>query len=252
MFKKIYQLIEKPFLIISAFASIFSVILICFNTYISSLIAVCCLCIALAVLLGALLRAIFKYTKQTNLFEYRRVATFIDYKTNNAEIIEFQTYRVIQVKTPILKSIDVIYHWTGKHLPEVTSDLQDIELITNNAENPRGYSKARLYLSQPKLYNETVVFQHKVTANDQERLSKTKVELKIDDPIDLVQVNISLGYKPNDYKGTAKVERAPIINDRPLEYEQVGLIPFDNTLKEYTHTFRYPEPGYFYKISWER
>lgn len=251
MFGKIYKLIEKPFLVISALASILSVVLLCFNDTTTSIIAICSVCVALTVLLVALLRTIFRYTEQTNRFEYRRIATFIDYKTINADIIEFQTYRVIQVKTPILQSIDIEYHWSGKHSPKITSDLQTIESI-NAFQTPNGYSKARLHLSQPKLYNETAVFQHKITANDLERASKTKVELKIDDPIDLVQVNISLGYKPSDYNESAIVERAPILNNRPPEYEHVEFINFDNTLKEYTYTLRYPEPGYFYRISWKR
>ena len=216
--------------------------------------AVCCLCIALIVLIWGLLNAIFKYTQQINKTDYRRIATFIEYKTNtnNAEIIEFQSYRIIQVKTPVLKSIDVIYKWSGNGKTEITSDLQDIETKIDNIEKPQGYSKATLTLQQPKLYNETAVFHHKITADDADHSSDTKVELKIDEPIDLVRVNISLGYKPDNYKGTAKVERSAITHDAPPSYEQVGIIPFDPILKEFTYTLKYPDSGYFYKISWER
>ncbi len=252
MFKKIYQLIETPLLIIGSIASILSVVLLCFNTLLTSFIAVCCLCIALGVLLYALLRAIFRYTEQTNQGGYRRIATFIEYKTVNNEIIEFQTYKVVQVKSPILKSLDVAYHWTGSQPPKVASDLQDCELITNNAEKPRGYSKLRLNLPQPKLYNETAVFHHRVTANDSDHVSQPKVEIKIDEPIDLIRVNVSLGYKPDGYSGTAKVERSAISHDAPPVYENIDLIPFDQTLKEFTYTLHYPEPGYFYRISWSR
>ena len=252
MLKRIYWLIEKPLVILGTLASITSVVLLCFNNLLASFIAVCCLCIALMVLTGALLRAIFKYTKQTNNTEYRRIATFIEYKTNNADIIEFQNYRIIQVKTPILKFIDVIYKWSGNGRTEITSDLQEVEDKIDNIGTPRGYSKAKLTLQQPKLYNETAVFHHKVTADDSDHSSDTKVELKIDEPIDLVRVNISLGYKPDDYKGTAKVERSAIKHDAPPSYEKVGVIAFDQTLKEFTYTLKYPAPGYFYRISWDR
>ena len=252
--KKIYYLIEKPFIIISSLASIISVVLLCFNNLIASFIAVCCLCVALGVFTWALVNAIFKYTKQVNKTDYRRIATFIEYKTNtnNAEIIEFQSYRIVQVKTPILKSIEVIYKWSGNGNSEITSDLQTIENIIRNIETPRGYTKAILTLQQPKLYNETAVFHHKITAHDADHSSDTKVEMKIDEPIDLVRVNISLGYKPDNYRGTARVERSAITHDAPPVYEHVELIPFDPILKEFTYTLKYPDPGYFYKISWDR
>lgn len=252
MLKKIYYLIEKPLIILGTLASILSVVLLCFNNLIASFIAVCCLCVALFVLIWGLLNAIFKYTEQINKTDYRRIATFIEYKTNNAEIIEFQSYRIIQVKTPVLKSIDVIYNWSGNGKTEITSDLQHIGDKIDNIEKPRGYSKATLTLQQPKLYNETAVFHHKITADDADYSSDTKVELKIDEPIDLVRVNISLGYKPDNYRGTAKVERSAITHDGPPSYEQVVLIPFDPILKEFTYTLKYPDPGYFYKISWDR
>lgn len=252
MFKKIYSIIEKPILILSAIASILSVVLLCINNQAASIIAVCLLCGALIVLLGALLHAIFKYTERTNNGEYRRIATFIEYKTNNQDIVEFQTYRIIQVKTPILNFLDFSYLWTGVESPEVSSDLQDLELVTNNAERPRGYSKARLLLPQPKIYNETVVFHHKIKADDPRHVSEPKVEIKVEDPVDLIRVNISLGYKPDGYNETARVERSAINHDAPPSYEHIGVITFDQTFKEYVYTLKYPEPGYFYRISWNR
>lgn len=252
MFRKIYLLIEKPLVVVSSFASILSIVLLCFNNLLASFIAVCCLCIGLAILLYALLQAIFKYTKQANVSEVRRIATFIDYKTLNAEIIEFQTYRVIQVKTPVLKSYDIAYCWTGDRPATATSDLQDFRVLASNADDPRGYTKARLTLNTPKLYNETAVFHYRVNANDSDHMSKTKVELKIDEPIEFVSVNISLGYKPDNYAVAAKVERSKIRHNEPPAYEEIDLIPFDATLKEYTYSLHHPEPGYFYRISWQR
>lgn len=211
-----------------------------------------CLCITLCIILIALLRAIFKYTEKANNSEVRRIATFIDYKTVNSDIIEFQSYRVVQVKTPVLKDYDIAYYWSGDEQPRATSDLQDLSILTSNADNPRGYCKARLSLRNPKLYNETAVFHYRITANDSNHRSQTKVELKIDEPIELVKVNIALGYKPTNYTVPAKVERSKIRHDTPPAYEQIDLIPFDCLLKEYTYTLHHPEPGYFYKISWER
>ena len=109
-----------------------------------------------------------------------------------------------------------------------------------------------MHLRQPKLYNETAVFHHKVIADDPDRSSQPKVEIKIEDPIDLVRVNISLGYKEIGYNGIARVERSAILHEGPPVYESIGVIPFDKILKEFTYTFKYPEPGYFYRISWER
>ncbi|MDE6028121.1 MAG: hypothetical protein K2G23_08625, partial [Muribaculaceae bacterium] len=204
------------------------------------------------VLVVALVQAIFKYTKQVNSSECRRIATFIEYKTNNAEIIEFQTYRVIQVKTPVFKNLDIQYHWTGSQSANITSDLQEIEILRKDSSRTNTYGKARLSLTQPKLYNEAAVFHYRITAHDYDHISETKVELKIDEPIDLVRVNISLGYKPATCNEVARLERSIIKHDGPPKYEFLRSISFDPILKEYVCTLQYPEPGYFYRISWDR
>lgn len=147
-----------------------------------------------------------------------------------------------------MQSYDIAYKWSGDSTTKATSDLQTFELLSDKAESPQGYSKARLILKEPKLYNETAVFHYRLTANDSNRSSQTKVELKIDEPIELIKVNISLGYKSRDFNEPARVERSKIRHDAPPSYEQVGLVEFDNTLKEYSYSLHHPEPGYFYRI----
>lgn len=71
----------------------------------------------------------------------RRIATFIEYKTNNAEIIEFQSYRIVQVKTPVMQSYDIAYKWSGDSTTKATSDLQTFELLSDKAESPQGIQR---------------------------------------------------------------------------------------------------------------
>lgn len=251
MWKKIWRIIEKPFVIVSSICSIISVIAICFNNIIATIIAISTLCISLTIILIAILRVLNRFLEKSTTGDHKCISSFIKYKTDDGENIEFESYKLIQVKCCIMQFFDIGFRWSGNNFPKVSSDLQDVELL-KKSDNTGEYDSAKLRLKKPALYNETTVIHFKTQSNDAEKVSESKVELYVKYPIEFIQVNISLGYKDGSFNKTAKIERLKMGTIIPQKYELMTSIPFDSKSKQYSHCFIDPEPGFFYKISWER
>lgn len=250
MWKKIWTVIEKPFLIISSLCSIISIVALCVQTKAGLIVAVCSLCVSLAIILIAIVKVLNRFLEQSPS-KHNCVSSFVKYKTSDGENIEFESYKLIQVKCSIMQFFDMGFKWSGQNFPKISSDLQDVE-FESKSQDCSSYDSVRLRLKKPALYNETTVIHFRTEASDPERISEPKVELCVKLPIEFIHVDIQLGYKDSSYSQTAKVERAKIDSAVPQKYETLCSIPFDGKYRQYTHSFINPEPGYFYRIIWER
>lgn len=250
MWKKFWTVIEKPFLLVSSLCSIISIVALCVQTKAGLIIAVCFLCVALVIILIAIVRVLNRFLEQTP-DKHNCVSSFVKYKTNDGENIEFESYKLIQVKCSIMQFFDMGFKWSGKHFPNISSDLQSVE-FESKSKDGSSYDSVRLRLKKPALFNETTIIHFRTKATDPERVSEPKVELCVKQPIEFIHVDIQLGYKDFLYSHTAKVERAKIDSDVPQKYETLCSIPFDGIYRQYTYSFINPEPGYFYRITWER
>ena len=124
--------------------------------------------------------------------------------------------------------------------------------MTKSSKNATEYDTAKLRLRRPAMYNETTVIHFRSISNDSEHCSIPKYEIYVKYPIEFIQVEILLGYKDDNFNKTAIVERAKANTSMPQKYEHITSIPFNKNHKSYSHTFINPEPGYFYRILWER
>ena len=88
--------------------------------------------------------------------------------------------------------------------------------------------------------------------NDVDKVSEPKVELCVKYPIEYIQITVSLGYKVSDYNAPAVLKRIKLNSDLPSDYTNVDSVPFDPIHKQYQYRLINPEPGYFYKLVWER
>lgn len=251
MWFKIWKAIEKPFLVVASLSSIISVVAICFNDPTATIVAVCALCIALAIVLISIIRVLNRFLEKNKNGDHKCISSFVRYRTDDGENIEFDSHKLIQSKCSIMQYFDIKFNWTGKNFPSVTSDLQCVE-IAQKSMDANSYDTARLRLKKPVLYNETTVIHFKTKTNDAEKVSVPKVELYVEYPIEFIQVNIVLAYKNEAFNSTAKVERLRINSKIPQKYELIDSIPFDGKTKQYSYCYIDPEPGYFYRISWER
>ena len=250
MWKKFWTIIEKPFLLASSLCSIISIVAICVQTKAGLIVSICALCVSLVIILVAIVRVLNRFLEQTPS-KHNCVSSFVRYKTNDGENIEFESYKLIQVKCSIMQFFDIGFKWSGNRFPKIYSDLQDVE-YASEAKEKTAYDSAKLRLKKPALYNETTVIHFKTLTSDPERCSEPKVELCVKMPIEFIHVDIQLGYKDSSYSRPATVERARIDAAVPQKYEVLESIPFDGKYKQYTYSFINPEPGYFYKITWKR
>lgn len=251
MWKKFWLTIEKPFVIISSLCSISSIIAICFNNLIATVIAISALCISLLCLLIAIIRVLNRFLENNQTGDHKCISSFVKYQTNDKENIEFESYKLIQVKCCVMHYFDIGYKWTGNTALYIDSDLQDPEKVKVKTDDNE-YDKAVLKLRKPALYNETTVIHFKTKMNDASLSSEPKVEIYVRYPIEFIKINILLGYKEDHFNKPAKVERIRMGTITPPKYELLGSVPFDQKSKQYEKCFINPDPGYFYKISWER
>lgn len=50
----------------------------------------------------------------------------------------------------------------------------------------------------------------------------------------------------------AIIERRIKTSNIPQQYELIGSVPFDCVHKQYTYRLINPEPGYYYRLKWDR
>lgn len=252
LFKQFWGIIEKPLAAIGSICSIAAAtVMLCVKDSTFRWIALLLFSISLIVFLVALIRVLNRYLDDEKYDKYKCITSFISYTTDDDENIVFDLYKVIQVKCAMLKFFDVGYKWSGKKDAHYSSTLQNVEFTQKNPDS-NSYDTARLKLKKPALYNEATVIHLRQELNDVEKASIPKVEIKVEYPIDSIQTTISLGYKDSSYNKTAKIERRLITSEVCSNFESIDSVPFDKVHKQYTHTFVNPEPGYYYRIIWER
>lgn len=59
-------------------------------------------------------------------------------------------------------------------------------------------------------------------------------------------------YKPNEYNRNATFERKKIDAQIDCEYEHIESVPFNSGNKHYSYCIVNPEPGYIYRLRWEK
>lgn len=251
MWSKFWKIIERPFLLLSSMCSVASIVVLCFSDTYAAIIALGLICVALIVLLCSIIRVLNRFLEKEPKNDHNCFSSFIYYKTDDGENVELETYKLIQAKCSIMQHFDLGFKWSGDNCPKVTSDLQDVEKL-RFTEDGTEYDTAILKLKSPILYNQTTVIHARFTMNDAARTSEPKVEISVQYPIEYINIVVSLGYKPSDYCRTARLERRIKNSEIPQRYELIHSVSFDCIHKQYTYRLINPEPGYYYRLIWER
>mgnify|MGYP004444580253 CR=1 FL=1 len=251
MWSKFWTIIERPFLLLSSACSVISIVVLCFSDKNATILALVFVCLSLVALLCSIIRILNRFLEKDPQNNHNCFSSFINYKTYDGENIEFETYKLIQAKCSILQYFDLGFKWSGNTKPHITSDLQDV-VTTHYTNDITEYDVAKLKLRVPILYNQTTVIHFRSVMNDAAHLSEPKVEISVQYPIEYVNIVVSLGYKPSGYNKTAKVERRIKDSNIPQNYELIDSVSFDDIHKQYTYRLINPEPGYYYRIIWDR
>lgn len=243
-------LFNSYFVVLGSLASIIGFVLTFLSNQYAVIVALSFFCLSVVLFVIAAIRTLHSLQEKYYPEPYLKISSFFVFETNDGVHSTFETYRMIQSKRTYLSKIDYKYKWTGKIPPEITSNHKVYQLPPNN--NPNEFDKAIITLNKPLSYNETAVLQIKTINDDIDGLAQPYLECRLDAPIDIIQFRVLLAYKPDKYSKQAILKRKIISAEISSRYEVLCSVPFQSDYKQYYHIMTNPEPGYFYKLEWEK
>lgn len=189
------------------------------------------------------------HTKYTN--GYKPIATFMRYSTSDGKNGVYECFRHIQIKEPLTKSIPYRFYWTGSKPPKISSTLQRIGDV--KPHNGGSGSEVELHFNDAKYYNSSEIVHTQMHVDDSDEKSEPYVCLKITDPMQLIHLRSELLHaKPQNFSQKAYVERRLITANSAAPFELVATVAMDPTTKAFEHIITTPEPGYNYRLRWDR
>ena len=218
------------------------------NAVIISLIA---LCIFLAIIIVGVFITLSRLVKQNHPDPYQRISSFYEFRSDDGQKSVFEMYRLIQCKRALLTHIEYKFKWSGTKLPTISSNSQTLgAIIPSHDEN--SWDKCDIHFKTPLTYNESTVVHIKTENDDYDGKAQPFLSSKLDSPIMIMQFKVLLSYKPESYTAKAKYERKKIDADVDAKWEYIASVDFDSRYKQYQYVDVDPEPGYIYRIMWEK
>jgi hypothetical protein len=78
------------------------------------------------------------------------------------------------------------------------------------------------------------------------------LDVKIEDPISLVNFRVILAYKEKDFTKPAIFKRKLISSSIPTDYENIESVNFNSQSKSYEYVLTNPEVGNYYRLEWSK
>ena len=239
------------FIYFASFCSIASLVLFFINNELACIFALCFFCLGLLILLIGILRGINKMINDNSEEEYKRIATFYSFQSSDGVTATYEMFRMIQSKRLFLSDIPYNFKWDGPHIPQISSESQTITGKKSNSDKNK-WDEATIRFRQPLKYNECSVVNVKCYFDDYDQIPQAHVTSKLDAPIDVITFRVLLTYKPDGYNVAATLKRKKIKAEIERDYEIMNSVPFDTHHKLYFYCLFDPEPGYYYKLEWNK
>ena len=209
--------------------------------------------IAIIVFLVALLLsvwyAIHKIVRKEFDREYVKLSFFTKCEYINQNHIIYDGYRLIQSKRAFLPSIKWAFKWSGSKQPIISSTLQDCDgKIIENTSND--YDHVVLKFKKALSYNESAVVHFHASMDDVDNTAQPYLDVKIEEPISVVDFRVILAYKDDHFSERAQFMRKPINSGIPTDYQILETVSFNSHSKSYEYVLTNPEVGYFYRLQW--
>lgn len=235
----------------ASFCSVASLVLLFVNSKLACVIALTVFCLGLLILLYGIMRGINKMIRDNSGDEYKRIASFFVFQSSDGVKSTFEVFRTIQSKRLFLTHIKYNFKWTGSTQPVISSRAQTIDGIKYN-QNKNIWDEATIRFPQPLKYNECTVVNVRTENDDHDNQAQPYLSSKLETPIDVIGFRVLLSYKPDGYNKPAKLQRKQIDTEIDGGYETIGSVPFNKEHKLYYHCLINPDPGYIYKLEWEK
>lgn len=239
------------FAIISGISSIAGVIIALCSDQKKAIIALCAFVIFLLSIIFSFWYAINKYIRNNNENDYQKLSFFTKYEYIDKTHVIYDGYRLIQSKRFVLSEIKWGFKWSGNVLPKISSTLQncDGKIIKNDSND---YDHAVLKFKKALSYNESAVVHFHAEMDDTDGSAHPHLDVKIEEPISVVDFRVILSYKNADFSEQAKFMRKRISSSVPSDYEVIGTVSYKSHSKSYEYVLTNPEVGYFYRLEWKK
>ena len=231
--------------------SVVGFILFFVNDKTACIVAVTVFCIGLILIIYKILKAINKLLLDNSDTEYRSISSFYSYQAIDEQASTFEVYRLIQCKRLFLTEIPYQFKWSGTRMPTLSSNAQRIENVHRNIDGNQ-WDDAVVKFHKPLRYNECTVVHIKTENDDFDGAAKPWLSCKLINPIEIMFFRVMLSYKPEDYHESAVFERKKIGTEIDGDYEYLERVEFNTGNKLYSFCKVNPEPGYIYRLRWEK
>ena len=237
------------FAIISGIFSIGGGIMAFYSDKNKAIIALFAIIVFLLALLFSVWYAINKLIRNNNESEFQKLSFFTKYECLDKTHIKYDGYRLIQSKRPVLSEIKWMFKWSGSIPPKISSTLQncDGKIVTNSSND---YDHAVLRFKKALAYNESAVVHFHAEMDDVDGLAQPYLDVKIEEPISVVDFQVTLAYKASDFAEQAKFMRKRINSAIPSNYEIIETVNYNPNSKRYEYVLTNPEVGYYYRLEW--
>lgn len=172
----------------------------------------------------------------------------------NKNMYEFDVYKGIQCRIPLLTSIETRFKWTGDKVDpnkvKVTSVTHDVNKIKVDDED---YDSVKLVFKRPLYYKQAFICHYKISNLSDSRLTVEPYlsqMVKSTETISLVSFDVILKDVDSGYHKVASIQRKKESAPYGSRYQEIGTVPFDKESKSYHYDIFDPEPGYDYRLYW--
>lgn len=141
------------------------------------------------------------------------------------------------------------FKWTGSRPPIISSSLQNCngQIIASPSND---YDHAILKFKKALYYNESAVVHFHADMDDVDGTAQPHLDVRVDEPISVVEFRVILAYKAPDFAEQARFMRKPINSRVPTDYQILETVNFNTHSKSYEYVLTNPVVGYFYRLEW--
>lgn len=235
---------------VASVASIIGLLVILFLDPMKATLALVAILVVMGAVLWKAYRVLNLYLLAVHPKGHSSVATLQRYSTEDGTKIRFETYKYIQCRQLVMSNYPYQFNWTGTQRPRITSHFQQVRETTPGSAGE--YDRVYLDFKSPLRFNDSTVIHVSMELDDSDRRSKTHLETKVMEPLQLLQWRVELRYVNARYAKTARVMKQAIDTIVAPQPVQIGSVAFDKVSKSYEYHIVNPEPGYYYRLEWDR
>lgn len=168
---------------------------------------------------------------------------------------EFDVYKGIQSRIPVLTMLDTRFKWTGD---KVDPNVVKVSSVTHEVPDrikvdDDGYDSVKLVFKAPLYYKQAITCHYKLAKlSDNESPAEQYLSqmVKSTETISLISFDVVLKDVPSDYRKPAILQKKKESAPSGAKYKNEEQVPFDEVSKSYHKDLYNPKPGYDYRLYW--